>query len=164
MTTRSTTRIAVHDTRSIYWLALVLAYVCSATGLASQAPSSAGPLSRPIAVYVFTAQPKGLIPFDQRTREESVKHLQNSLGDELPKKLATVTPLADGVDVTVEVLGRKADGHDLMLYLRVRVGNEAFDVEGLNDDNHWNDAAHDASEKIAEWLKVNEDFLQARRR
>src|SRR5687768_7835713 len=70
-----------------------------------------------IGVYVVTmSKPGGSI--DQKDREESLNHLRMALGKELPKfaKLATV---GENADVTVEVLGRKADQQHYVLYLLV---------------------------------------------
>jgi hypothetical protein len=140
----------------------VLAFAIVVALSASMSAQSA--VTAPIGVYVFTAQPAGLVPFDLKDREESVRHLLRSLNGKLPKKIAALSTLSENADVMVEVLGRKADGDDIALHLRVRVGEDTLNVDGVNDDGHWSDAANDGAKKIAEWLNVNREQIQARRR
>lgn len=130
---------------------------CAATLNAWQSP-------RPIGVYIFTAQPVAtLVPFDLKAREESVSHLERSLRGKLPKQISALAANRESADVLVEVMGRTKNGDDVTVHFRVYAAGETLSVDGLNDDDHWNDAANDAAKRIAEFVKVNQDRIRSKR-
>ncbi|MFN8575097.1 MAG: hypothetical protein U0132_23795 [Gemmatimonadaceae bacterium] len=114
-----------------------------------------------IHVFVFTAPPDaGLVPFDQKDREDSVHDLRRALGRRLPGWTALVRERSDG-EVLVEVMGRERKGDDRTVHLRLNVGDQTLTLDGTNDDRDWSDAAGNAARRIAGWFKTNERQLRS---
>lgn len=149
--------------RLLYGVVFVFAIVASV----SEDQKSPRRSSTPIRLFVSAPRSdSGLLPFDQKPKEDSAKDLQRAIKARLSrgvalfsKAIATFTNDKADADVTIEVVDRVARGDNRIVNLRVLAGSEEFNISGTNDDSDWSDAADDAAKQIIDWLTLNRHRL-----
>jgi hypothetical protein len=149
------------DEAKMYWVNVVMLAAVTSALPAIGRPDKHPPRTR---VYVFTAEsPGGVVSDEEQGRLDSVRDVRDALGH---RSEFTLVATAADAQVRVEIVNREErdvpEGgfggktltrfRETLVRLRVETANDKGELKGAGRPS-WKDAAKDAAERVAKWVK-----------
>lgn len=125
----------------------------------------------PIRLFVYASRPTtGFVLPSQKDRDDSAKDLTRALKFavapqwmSLKPRLAVVVKTKETAEIVIDIVGREAKTDDIRIVRAVMaIGDTTVEIEGMDDDADWSDAAGNLCNRIVAWLTNNRERIPRR--